>query len=136
MEEMKETHTDFAGRKRHFRTVLRETPGGLSAEAIETKDGKGGYRFKVVVPTGAVGAGLWTLRQKMARILNTRHIERDAGGKGSWLPTHDVVRGRIDCDPDSHEPTLVVDGEMLSWDEFARFLLFHEGFDFELRFVE
>lgn len=129
MEEMNETHTDFAGRPRHFVTRLDETPGGLRAEAVEA--GKvDGYRFMVVAPSGASGQALWMLRQKMSQILNVRHIERE-DGRGAWTMTHDVLRGRITSSTDSEEPTLIVDGKPLSWDEVGRMLSTYEGFEFE-----
>jgi hypothetical protein len=129
MEEMNETHTDFAGRTRHFVTRLDETPGGLRAEAVET--GKvDGYRFKVVAPSGATGQALWALRQKMSSILNVRHIERENGHR-TWSMTHDVLRGRITSSKDSEEPTLIVDGQPLSWEDVGRMLSSYEGFEFE-----
>jgi|SRR6516162_9563574 hypothetical protein len=129
MEEMNETHTDFAGRTRHFVTRLDETPGGLRAEAVEA--GKvDGYRFMVVAPSGASGQALWMLRQKMSAILNVRHIEREDGHR-AWSMTHDVLRGRITSSKDSEEPTLIVDGKPLSWEEVGRMLSAYEGFEFE-----
>jgi hypothetical protein len=129
MEEMNETHTDFAGRTRHFVTRLDETPGGLRAEAVEA--GKvDGYRFMVVVPSGASGQALWTLRQKMSTILNIRHIEREEGHR-TWTMTHDVLRGRITSSKDSEGPTLIVDGKPISWEEVGGMLSSYEGFEFE-----
>jgi hypothetical protein len=129
MEEMKETQTDFEGRTRHFVTRLDETPGGLRAEAVEA--GKvDGFRFMVVVPSGASGQALWTLRQKMSAILNVRHIERKEGHR-TWSMTHDVLRGRITSSKDPEEPTLIVDGKPLSWEDVGRMLSSYEGFEFE-----
>ena len=133
MEEMDESCTDFAGRTRHFRTRLEETPGGLCAEAVEQgKDD--GYRFKVVVATGATGQALWELREKMHRILNTRHLERDEK-TGAWLMTHDVLRGWVTCGEDHGLPRLVVDGKPLTWEEVGRMMEVYEGFEFELRIL-
>jgi len=132
MEEMEETYADFAGRERRFKTTLRETPGGLSAESVEMKDGPGGYRFQVVVPSGAAGSAYSELRKKMHRVLSTRHLKRDGG---SWLPAHDVLRGRITSDPDAGEPLVIIDGEALDWAQFGRLLLTHEGFEFELALI-
>jgi hypothetical protein len=70
----------------------------------------------------------------MSRILNTRHVERNP--ETGWSTTHDTMRGWIDCDSETREPVVVVDGEPISWSEFGRLLLIHEGFEFELRFTE
>lgn len=133
MEEMNESCTDYAGRTRQFVTRLEETPGGLCAEAVEAGK-EDGYRFKVVVPSGATGQALWELRQKMHRILNIRHIERNEETK-TWLMTHDVVRGRITWGGESEGPKLVVDGKALPWEEVGRMMAVYEGFEFELRIV-
>lgn len=135
LEAERQTYRDFAGRERRFRTVLRETPGGLSAEAVEEGAKEGGYRFRVVVPRGAQGRAYWELNTKVARVLNTRHIERQPVGD-AWSPTHDILRGRIDSDPETGRPVIVIDGEILDWDVFGKMLLTHEGFEFELRFTE
>jgi hypothetical protein len=135
LEEMHEEHTDFAGRKRTFKTTLRETPGGLCAESVEQTDAPGGYRFRGIAPVGAPGVAYFELRKRMAHILNTRHIRRDEKGD-AWSATHDVLRGRIDSDGKTGAPLMVIDGIALSWDEFGRTLLTHEGWDFEFRFVE
>ncbi len=133
MEEMDESCTDFAGRTRHFRTRLEETPGGLRAETVE-KGKEDGYRFKVVVATGATGQALWELREKMHQILNTRHLERDEK-TGTWLMTHDAVRGRVAFGDDHGRPKLVIDGKSLSWEDVGRMIDVYEGFEFELRIL-
>lgn len=133
MEEMDETCTDFAGRSRHFTTRLEETPGGLCAEAVE-KGKEDGYRFKVVVAAGATGRALWDLREKMHRLLNTRHLEKDEGNR-TWRMTHDVLRGRISWGGDHVGPKFVVDGRPLNWEEVGRLMDVYQGFEFELRIL-
>lgn len=135
MDEMLETHTDFAGRPRHFAITLIETPGGILAEAIEQTKTAEGYRFSAVGPSGNPAVALAALRRKLYQVINTRHLDRQGAAGARWI-THDVIRGRIASDTESGQPVIVVDGEALSWEDFGAALLTHEGFDFELRLLE
>lgn len=68
-----------------------------------------------------------------------QHIEYHKG-TNTWVPCGRVIRGEIwwdtETDPASQVPLIVVDGKPLTWQEFGRTLLTHEGFQFELKFIE
>jgi hypothetical protein len=59
---------------------------------------------------------------------------------GTWAPQGDEIRGEIQWDPETNpgdqSPLIVVDGKELTWLEFGRTVLTHEGFHFVLKFVD
>ena len=50
-----------------------------------------------------------------------------------------MVRGRFECDllsPDSFMPSVVVDGQEISWEEFGRMISSFEGWQFKLEILD
>ena len=58
----------------------------------------------------------------------------------TWAPCGGEIRGEIRWDPETDSfdqiPLVVVDGRELTWREFGRTMLTHEGFQFVLKFVD
>lgn len=58
----------------------------------------------------------------------------------TWVPCGNEIRGEIQWDPETDPyaqiPLIVVDGKELTWREFGRTLLTHEGFKFILKFID
>lgn len=131
---MEDVRTDFAGRKHRFKITLGEVSLGYLVDAAEIGRRTGGYAFTAFDPTSPYLA-LAKLRSKMDRGLATCYLR---GRKGDVWPTHDTLRGRIvyDRDEDVHQIGLSIDGRPISLSELSRIIAAHEGWDFELRFVD
>ena len=61
-------------------------------------------------------------------------------GSNTWSPKKDFLIGKIDFQYNENqslgEPLIVIEGIEISWDEFARTILIHEGFYFRLKFID
>lgn len=118
---------DFSGQRRSFRISLRSRPTGdffLEAKEVSKREG---YRFEVysaAYSEPAVGDALGVLRRKIRRTLSTRYLQLDAEGKKQL--THDELEGRITYGG------LVVDGEMLTFEELRTILTVYEGFEIRM----
>lgn len=120
-----ESFTDCAGIRRQFNLEVRLAPSGCYvARAYEvTSSEHGGYIFTASSEGGA-GLALARLRSKVWQGLAQRFLIND--GTVVQLP-FERIRGRISYDG------VVVDGRLLSWDEFLKLLQPYEGWEFELR---
>ena len=133
------------GREVRFRTRLWWAPSGLLvAEAEEVDQPPGdGFEFSV---TGALDADphdvLARLRRLVHREVAHRYLEPDpfdsAVSDTTWAIADREVFGRIDAsgDPSVREPSVVIDGRRLDWDEFGRMVAPFEGWQFRMRFVD
>ena len=61
-------------------------------------------------------------------------------GSNTWSRKKDFLIGKIDFQYNENqslgEPLIVIEGIEISWDEFARTILIHEGFYFRLKFID
>ena len=120
-----ESFVDCAGVRRHFELEVRHLPNhGYAAEAREvTSSDHGGYVFKAFAEASGTLA-LARLRGKVHQGLAQRFLIKD--GATVEMP-FERLRGRIDSEG------VVVDGQLVNWDEFIELLLTHEDWEFDLR---
>lgn len=120
-----ESFVDCAGVRRHFELDVRRLPNhGYAAEAREvTTSEHGGYVFKAFAEASGTMA-LARLRGKVRQGLGQRFLIRD--GSTVEMP-FERIRGRIDSEG------VVVDGRLVTWDEFLDLLRPYEGWEFDLR---
>jgi hypothetical protein len=106
--------------------------GGVVGEAEEADRPPGeGFAFQV---TGQPGESAHQvvdrLREKVWREVGRAYLEREGG---RWGIAGDEVAGRVSWREDDPElPTLVIDGQPVSWEELGRMLLAFEGWEFRL----
>lgn len=119
-----EPFKDCAGTQRHFRIEVRHLPNhGYAAEAREVTSAEdGGYVFRTFAEASAMLA-LARLRIKVRQGLAQRFLIRD--GDSLEMP-FERLRGRIDSDG------VVVDGALLTWDDFIELIQVSQGFEFDL----
>lgn len=122
-------YVDCAGIRRTFR-VYRQRPAltaGYLLCADEVRDdGAGGYHFEVLAESCPF-AGLASLDNKIRRELARKYLRDTDHG---LQMTHDLVRGNIGHDG------VIVDGRHISWDDFVKLLITHEGGKFELHVAD
>ncbi|WP_200375389.1 DUF7686 domain-containing protein [Thiocystis violacea] len=122
-----ERYIDCAGQIRIFELYVDRiiTPGYLLA-AREITEGDCCYKFRVFAEVDPF-AGFGRLRAKIRRGLSRRYLIRD---HDRISMSHDDLSGTISSQG------IVVDGQIISWDEFQELLLTHEGFRIELHICE
>jgi hypothetical protein len=124
---IRQAFTDCSGRTRHFViTYFRLRLGfGVHAEE-EGKDGQGYFfrEFDAVSPYLALGR----VRGRIETALATRHIEQRE--PGDFQATHQTVRGRISYS--GNAVAFVIDGQLLTLQQFGKMLATFEGFEFHL----
>lgn len=125
---------DHDGVPRTFEIRSMLVPTGHEMLAREMSDREGGYRFAVLGDFDADALELFErLYEKMRAEMSVRHIEHTE--HGLRLTKGDELVGRIEWDDDTsgETPMLVVDGKAVSWDQFGRMLMTHEGFTLRAR---
>ena len=124
---IRQTFTDCSGQTRHFLISYFRLNLGFGVHAEEEgKDGQGYFfrEFDAVSPYLALGR----VRGRIETALATRHIEqRDPG---NFQTTHRTVRGRISYSDD--EVAFVIDGQLLTLQQFGKMVETFEGFEFRL----
>ena len=124
---IRQAFTDYSGKPRHF--VISYFPAnlgfGVQAEE-EGKDGQGFFfrEFDATSPYLALGR----LRGRIRKTLATRHIEQPE--PGNFQATHETVRGRISYS--DGEVAFVIDGQLLTLQQFGKMVETFEGFEFRL----
>ena len=125
---MEEDFIDHSGLSRRFRIHIRkQATGAFFLHAMELSQAEG-YRFEVYstdYSAQALGSALGKLRQKIRKGIVTRYLHTDAEGRRDL--THDELHGRISSDG------LVVDGELLHFEDLERVLTIREGFVISIR---
>ena len=122
-----QTFTDCSGQQRDFVFSCFHTDLGFGVQAEEEgKDGDGFFfrEFDAASPYLALGR----LRGRIREALATRHIEQPE--PGDFQVTHQTVRGRISSAED--EVAFVIDGHLLTLEQFGKMLETFEGFEFRL----
>ena len=120
-----ESFVDCVGVRRHFELDVRHLPNhGYAAEAREvTTSEHGGYVFKAFAEASRTMA-LARLRGRVRQGLGQRFLIQD--GSTVEMP-FERIRGRFDSEG------VVVDGRLVTWDEFLDLLRPYEGWEFDLR---
>jgi hypothetical protein len=124
---IRQAFPDYSGQPRNF--VISYFPAnlgfGVQAEE-EGKDGQGFYfrEFDATSPYLALGR----LRGRIRKTLATRHIEQPE--PGNFQATHETVRGRISYS--EGEVAFVIDGQLLTLQQFGKIVETFEGFEFRL----
>jgi hypothetical protein len=122
-----QTLTDYSGQQRDFLFSCFRTSLGFGVQAEEEgKDGEG-FFFREFDATSPYLA-LYRLQRRIRKTLATRHIEELA--PGDFQATHQTVRGRISSA--EGEVAFVIDGQLLTLEQFARMIETFEGFEFHL----
>jgi hypothetical protein len=96
-----------------------------------------GYRFQVIGSIESDTLDLFNqLIDRIKRALSRKHIEM--GAYGLEITDDNIVRGTIDCDDefDMRVPLLIIDGKLVTWEEFGRMLMEYEGWDFKLEIFD
>ena len=121
-----QTFTDCAGQTRHFLVSYFPASLGFGVQAEEEgKDGQGFYfrEFDATSPYLALGR----LRGRIEKALATRHIVEVE--PGDFQVTHRTVRGRISYS--DGEVAFVIDGQLLTLQQFGKMVETFEGFEFQ-----
>lgn len=127
---IKEEVRDFTGKERTFEITYHNAGLGFMVDACEKTKGEFGYMFSAFDANSPYLA-LGRLRDKMQRVLSTRHLVKE---KGQYYASHDTLRGRISSR--DGEVIFVVDGIPLSLQQFGKMAEMHEGWEFSFRFVD
>ncbi len=126
--------TDFDGKKRVFEFKSFSCPTGFVYEATEIQDGEPkGMRFSVLGTEDGAEVWRYELEQRVKRALKGRHIEYHKESN-TWVTCDHIIRGQIrwDDETEGETPLIVVDGKDLTWTEFGKTMMTHEGFQFVL----
>lgn len=109
-----------------IRSMLVATGHEMFATEVPRPD-EGGYEFKILGDFEDDALDLFQqLYEKMRREMAVKHVER---GEYGWRFTSgDRFVGRIQWDPDSDMPLIVIDGRPFAWEELGRILMSFEGF--------
>ncbi len=122
------------GQRHLIQYRLLRMPGGITAVAEErVAPGRAGYRLEVTADH----------RDDPAPLLEKiRHAIRSAVGhpcleldeRNEWTLVGDEVAGRLTEDENPYSlPHVVIDGRLLTWDEFGELLSSFTGWSFHLR---
>lgn len=127
----RQAFTDYAGQTRNF--VISYFPASLGFGVQAEEEGKNGEgfffrEFDATSPYLALGR----LRGRIRETLATRHIEQRE--PGDFQATHRTVRGRISYS--SGEVAFVIDGQLLTLQQFGKMVETYEGFEFRLDIAE
>jgi hypothetical protein len=118
-----EDFIDCCGQTRTFIITVRALPYSFVVEAEEVTESLYGYRFSVVSESDPfIGQG--KLRRKIRRAISRRFLVHRCG---EVCIANGELEGTVSNDG------LVVDGQLLSWEELKRELCVHEGFPIRIQ---
>lgn len=124
---IRQAFTDCSGQARHFLITYFPLQHGFGVHAEEEgKDGQGYFfrEFDAVSPYLALGR----IRGRIRTELATRHIEQRE--PGDFQMTHQTVRGRVSYS--KRAVAFVIDGQLLTLEQFGKMVETFEGFEFRL----
>jgi len=122
-----QTVTDCSGQQRDFVFSCFRTSLGFGVQAEEEgKEGKG-FFFREFDATSPYLA-LYRLQRRIRKMMATRHIEELA--PGDFQATHQTLRGRISYAEGA--VAFVIDGQLLTLQQFEKLIATFEGFEFQL----
>ena len=136
-EDIEEYHLDCRGKKRLFR--LQQYGGGvacfLSAREIR-RDDHPGIRVVMQFNPETEPPPYYQLRRKLAERLATRHVVRNPDTDQHEI-LNMVVRAHVSfADEDAAGPNLVIDDEVVSWEQLGRMLRPYEGWGLRLQLLD
>lgn len=127
---IRQAFTDCSGQTRHFVITYYPLRLGFGVHAEEEAKDRDGYFFRefdAVSPYLALGR----VRGRIETALATRHIEwSEQPEPGSFQMTHRTVRGRVSYS--QGEVAFVIDGHLLTLEDFGKMIATFEGFEFRL----
>lgn len=133
-----ETFLDACGNKRRF--DVRIYGGGpltfLSAWE-QRPDGKPGIRMLLRFDEQSEIPPYGPLREKVQARLATRDLARDPDSGRLQLLTG-IIRAQLTCSAEGPDgpPAVLIDDELLSWEDLGRLLSMYEGFGLQLRITD
>lgn len=128
---LREAFTDCAAQARHFVISYFRVRLGYAVQAEEEGKNGQGYFFREYDATSPYLA-LGRLRGRIQTALATRHIEERE--PGNLQATHRTLRGRISYS--DGEVAFVIDGQLLTLQQFGNMIETYEGFEFHLDITE
>jgi hypothetical protein len=131
--------TDCDGVSHQFHFATRLLGHIVTLDAFELKDGqRTGYEFQIIGdPEEDQFALLGRMIGRIRKTLSVKYIKDNGDGYGVQI-TDMMVHGRFECDLslDAYMPSVVVDGQEISWEKFGRMISSFEGWQFKLEILE
>ncbi len=133
-----ETFLDACGQKRRF---LVEVFGGGASTFLSAReqrpDGGPGMRLSQRFDESLEQPPHGALRDKIRARLATRDLARDPDNGALQLLTGDI-RAQLSCDPAAPDdlPAVLIDDQMISWEDLGRLLSMYEGFGLQIRVTD
>ncbi len=124
---IREAFTDCAGQTRHFVISYFPASLGFGVQAKEEAKDREGFFFREFDATSPYLA-LGRIRGRIEKALATRHIEQRE--PGDFRFTHRTLRGRISYSDD--QVAFVIDGHLLTLEQFGKMVETYEGFEFRM----
>jgi hypothetical protein len=131
--------TDCDGVSHQFHFATRLLGHIVTLDAFELKDGQQtGYKFQIIGdPEEDQFALLGRMIGRIRKTLSVKYIKDNGDGYGVQI-TDMMVRGRFECDlsRDAYMPSVVIDGQEISWEKFGRMISSYEGWQFKLEILD
>jgi hypothetical protein len=131
--------TDCDGVSHQFHFATRLLGRIVTLDAFELKDGQQtGYKFQLIGdPEEDQFALLGRMIEKIRKALSIKYIKDNGDGHGVQIVDM-MVCGRFEGDlsQDAYMPSVVVDGQEISWVEFGRMIRSFEGWQFKLEIID
>jgi hypothetical protein len=123
------------GRRHRITYRVWRSPGGVAVEAIEGDRSSEGYFAQVVGPHDAdVGALVARTKAAIRRRIMRQDLERSPSG--NMIMAGSELVGRLVWQDEGMPYGVVVDGRVMSWEEFGLAMEPYEGWEFRLSFDE
>ncbi len=131
--------SDCNGELHQFHFVTRLLVSMVTLEAFELQEGqRAGYEFQMIGdPEEDQFDLLGRMVKRIRKTLSVKHLADDGDGHGLRIADM-MVRGRIGCDYSEGvpAPSIVVDGQEISWEKFGSMLSSFEGWQFRLEILD
>ncbi len=136
-EPMEEYHLDCRGKKRLFR--IQQYGGGtarfLSAQEVRD-DEHAGLRVVLQFNDETEPPPYWQLRKRIAQRLATRHVVRNPDTEQLEI-LNMLIRAQVSyADDEATGPDLVIDDEVVSWEELGGLLRSYEGWGLRIQVID
>jgi len=131
--------TDCGGVSHQFHFATRLLGHIVTLDAFELKEGQQeGYKFQIIGdPEEDQFALLGRMIGRIRKTLSVKYIKDNGDGHGVQI-TDMMVCGRFESDLslDAYMPSVVVDGQEISWEKFGHMISTFEGWQFRLEFLD
>ena len=131
--------SDCNGELDQFHFVTRLLVSMVTLEAFELQEGqRAGYEFQMIGdPEEDQLDLLGRMVKRIRKALSVKHLADDGDGHGLRIADM-MVRGQIGCDYSEGvpAPSVVVDGQEISWEKFGSMLSSFEGWQFRLEILD